>query len=180
MVGVLKLIGHSEFILGVSFSIHCTTVYSVDFLEPEYPRTIFGMSDLDKNAPSEGNRGTLEDLMEAAIADAENEKVVEENVEEIPKDGNQEKDIEEKTTDEINNLEGDDTAHSQKDTNEAGKNNKEDNDDLKEDKKRMRKTGRKMRNLIVIKTLQRQVMTRMREKARTTWRKQKTKRKNTK
>jgi hypothetical protein len=94
------------------------------------------MSDLDKIAPSEGNRGTLEDLMEAAIADAENEKDVEENVEEIPKDGNQEKDIEEKTTDEINNLEGDDTAHLQKDINEAGKNNKEDNDDLEEDKKK--------------------------------------------
>ena len=34
--------------------------------------------------------------MEAAIADAEKEKVVDANVEEIPKDGNQEKDIEEK------------------------------------------------------------------------------------
>ena len=106
--------------------------------------------------------------MEAAIADAEKEKVVDANVEEIPKDGNQEKDIEEKTTDEKNNLEGDDTAPPQKDKNEADKNNKEDNDDSKEDKKRMRKTGRKMRNLIVIKTLQRQVMTRVREKARTT------------
>ena len=101
------------------------------------------MSDLDKNAPSEGNRGTLEDLMEAAIDDAEKEKVVDENVEEIPKDGNQEKDIEEKTT---NNVEGDDTAHSQKDENEADKNNKEDNDDL-EERKRTRKTEGKMRNL---------------------------------
>ena len=54
------------------------------------------MSDLDKNAPSESNRGTLEDLMEAAIADAKKEKVVDENVKEIPKDGNQETDIEEK------------------------------------------------------------------------------------
>ena len=42
------------------------------------------MSDSDKNALSEVNRGTLEDLMEAAIADAEKKKVVEENVEEIP------------------------------------------------------------------------------------------------
>ena len=106
------------------------------------------MSDLDKNAPSEGNQGALEDLvMEAAIADANKEKVVDENVEEIPKDGNKEKDIEEKTADEINKLEGNDTAHSQKDQNEADKNKKVDNDDLEEDKKRTRNTEGKLRNL---------------------------------
>ena len=38
------------------------------------------MLDLNENAPSEGNRGTLEDLMKAAIADANKEKVVNENV----------------------------------------------------------------------------------------------------
>ena len=34
------------------------------------------MSDFDGNAPSEGSQSTLEDLMKAAIADANKEKVV--------------------------------------------------------------------------------------------------------
>ena len=73
--------------------------------------------------------------MEAAIADANKEKVVNENVEEITKDGNEEKDIEEKTTDEINKLKCNDTAHLQKDKKEADEHNKEDKDNLEKDKK---------------------------------------------
>ena len=42
--------------------------------------------------------------MKAAIADANKEKVVRENVEKATKDGREEEDIEEKTTDEINKL----------------------------------------------------------------------------
>ena len=84
----------------------------------------------------------LEDLMEAAIADANKEKVVNKNVEEIPKDGNKEKDIEEKTTDEINEFKGNDTAHSQKDKNEADEHNKEDKDNLEEDKEKDKEHSR--------------------------------------